>query len=419
MKLFTRLLVIIFCLALILNPGEAESARKKSRKKSSPKTQTQSAQSVKLITVEAEGVAPVINEKLNEAREAAKRNLARDALEKAIGAQVQAVTKMENFEVVKDRVFSQTQGLVKRIDVKKEWVDNDGLLHLTGTCGVAEKNLDGVLGPAVIDALGNPRVVILIDERVGNKISFMSTAEGEVQKIFEKAGFMIIDHRLVTIDGAIDVASTIKAQSPEGLLQVAQACNADVVVCGTAYSENYMHQKRLGINLYHMRSRVRLRAILVDTKQTLGFEEGSTHNENDRPYSLNEALGRTPEDGAVRGLRPAANVAAKNIVNKIAYALVSGSAGGIPGRTVKVIISGIDFKTSRLLRDNLLGLGGVTGVYQRNFKNNRLELDVVSDKTSEEIAEYLSDNKFEITGVSGAEVEAQGANYDDSKGGEE
>lgn len=417
MKLLTRLLVIIFCLALILNPGEAESARKKSRKKSSPKTQQ--TQSLKLITVEAEGVAPVINEKLNEAREAAKRNLARDALEKAIGAQVQAVTKMENFEVVKDKVFSQTQGLVKRIDVKKEWVDSDGLLHLTGTCGVAEKNLDVVLGPAVIDALGNPRVVILIDERVGNKISFMSTAEGEVQKIFEKAGFMIIDHRLVTNNGAIDVASTIMAQSPEGLLQVAQACNADVVVCGTAYSENYMHQKRLGIDLYHMRSRVRLRAILVDTKQTLGFEEGSTHNENDRPYSLNEALGRTPEDGAVRGLRPAANVAAKNIVNKIAYALVSGSAGGIPGRTVKVIITGIDFKTSRLLRDKLLGLGGVSGVYQRNFKNNRLELDVVSDKTSEEIAEYLSDNKFEITGVSGAEVEAQGINNDDSKGSEE
>ncbi len=409
-----KILLAILVLILLLNPENLYAAQKRKSQRKKSQAQSQS-QAQNLIRVEVEGVAPVINENLNEARGSARRDMMRNALENAIGTFVQSVSKMENFEVVKDRVFTQTQGLVKRVDVKREWVDADGLLHLSGTCDVAEKNLDAVLGPAVIDALGNPRIVILIDERVGNKVSFMSTAEGEVHKVFERAGFTIIDHRLVLNDGAIDVAATMMSQSPEGLLQVANACNADVVICGTAYSEQISHQRRLGVNLYNMRSRVRLRAILVDTRQTLGFEEGSTHNNNNRPVNLNNALGQTPEDGAVRGLRPSAESAAKNIVNRIAYALASGNSNGISGRTVKIIISGIDFRTGRLLREKLQNLGGVNGVYQRNFKNNRLELDIVSDKNSEEIAEYLSDNKFEITGVSGAQVEANGASYDSNQ----
>ena len=61
----------------------------------------------------------------------------------------------------------------------EEWEDSDGLLHLSAVCDVAEAALDGVLGPAVIDALGNPRIMVLLDERIGDKPSFLSTAESE------------------------------------------------------------------------------------------------------------------------------------------------------------------------------------------------------------------------------------------------
>ena len=63
-----------------------------------------------LIKVEAEGFAPIKGGDKNGARDAAKRSAYRDALEKALGAYVTGITEMQNFEVVKDKVFSQTTG---------------------------------------------------------------------------------------------------------------------------------------------------------------------------------------------------------------------------------------------------------------------------------------------------------------------
>ena len=44
----------------------------------------------------------------------------REALEKVLGAYVTGITEMKNFEVVKDKVFSQSQGIVKRMDIQRE-----------------------------------------------------------------------------------------------------------------------------------------------------------------------------------------------------------------------------------------------------------------------------------------------------------
>ncbi len=63
-------------------------------------------------------------------------------------------TEMKDFEVVRDRVFSQSQGLVTSVKNSSERVDSDGILHL-GHLHSFRKKLDGLLGPAVIDMLGN------------------------------------------------------------------------------------------------------------------------------------------------------------------------------------------------------------------------------------------------------------------------
>lgn len=84
-----------------------------------------------LIKVEAEGFAPIKGGDMSGAREAAKRSAYRDALEKALGAHVTGITEMKNYEVVKDKVFSQTTGLVKQFDIVREKVGDDGILYLT------------------------------------------------------------------------------------------------------------------------------------------------------------------------------------------------------------------------------------------------------------------------------------------------
>lgn len=351
----------------------------------------------KLITVEVEGYAPIVDGARNKAREDAKRSAMREALEKALGAYVSGITEMKNFEVVKDKVFSQSQGIVKGMEILKEREDEDGVLHLSVRCDVAEAALDGVLGPVVIDALGNPRIMVLLDERIGDKPSFLSTAESEVLRVFEKAGYLLVDPTQAGTLKDIDLAAARSEGNPERLREIARDFQADVLIYGKAYASAYADQKISGVRIYGVRSTVQLRAVLASSAYQLGSD---TYEEKQKGTSV--------EDGAVKGLKPGASRAGKSLVNKIAYALVSGTAGGIPGRTIKLKLAGVTFKEAKALKESLSGLEGVTGVYQRQFRKGELELDVVSDKTAEDLAGILSDGGYEIDGVSGALVEGRG-----------
>ena len=393
MRNMKRIFAAALCAFMLFSTvNDAEAAAKK---KAAPKKPAAPAE--KLITVEAEGYAPIIDGKKNEAHDAAKRSLSREALEKALGAFVEGITEMKDFEVVKDKVFSQTRGLVKRLDIKREWVDEDNVLHLAGVCSVAEVALDGVLGPAVIDALGNPRVMVLLDERIEDKTPFLFTAEAEVLRVFEKAGYTLVDPEHAELLKDIDLTAARRSDDPERMRELARDFHADILVRGKAYAHIYNHAHRLGHSWVNTQSTVQLRAILSDTGQMVGSEAFSTRDTNG---------GGTVEDSAIRSLKPSAGNAASSIVHKVAYALISGPVGGVSGRTVKIKLSGMNLKAARSLRDELLDIEGVSGVYQRRLQKGELELDVnVSGKMADDVAEFLSDKGYEITGVSAGLIE--------------
>ena len=352
-----------------------------------------------LITVEAEGFAPIGSGGKNAAREAARRSAYRDALEKALGATVQGVTEMKNYEVVRDKVFSQTQGIVKNFDILREWEDDDGVFYISARCRVSFAALDGILGPAVLDALGNPRVMVLIDERIGDVQSFLSTTEGEVLRVFEKAGYFLVDPGQSELLKGIDLDAARRAGNPEQMRELARTFRADVLIFGKAYASAFTRQRINGVNMFGGRSTVQLRAVLSNSAQMLGSD---TIEE--------KTIGLTQEDGAIKGFKTAGSIVGKSMVHKIAYSLVSGSAGGIPGRTVNVKIMDIDFRSARAIKDFLDGVDGVTGTYQRSYRSKTLELDVTSDKTAEDVADLLSDQGIDIEDITSATVEGRAVN---------
>ena len=368
---------------LIISIGTAGAAKSK-KNKAAPVTSV----SVKLITVNAEGSAPIVEGRKSEAREAARRELMRNALDTAIGSYVESVTKIENYKAVSDKVFSQSKGIVKQMNITNEWVDELDILHLSAECKVSEVTLDTVLGPAVIDALGNPRVMIMLEEGM---------ARNSVQKIFEQAGYMIINPTQAQILKNIDLEAARAGGDYSRIRDVARDFHADVLIMGRSNAATVNKQRINGQMLYAVASTVRLEAVLSDTAQTIGSEEFSW-----RPHKLIDCS-LSHGEGAAKGLNFCATKAATSIVNKVAYALTVSS-----NPTVKIIITDIDYKNARNLKDYLGSIQGVTGVYQRRYVNgSELEMDIVSDKTADDLASILSDKNYEITGVSHALVEGR------------
>lgn len=344
--------------------------------------------------VEAEGEAPVIRENKVQAKNKAKQNLYRDALEKAMGAYVEGITEMENFQVIKDKVFSQTKGIVTRTNILKEWVDDEKIYHIRANCTVSEKALDGVLGPVVIDTLGNPRIMVVVDEAIEGERPFLSTVEGEVLTSFKNAGYLIVDQDQVRSNHAREYEVAQQTGDVQKLKELAENFDADVVIYGKAQSLSYTKQKIEGQTLYGVRSQLQLKAIITHTGYVLGAEIPEV-----------KKTGSSPQDGGVRGLRIASHKAADSLVNKVAYSLVSGSSGSIPGRTIKVYVCDISFSKVKKLKAYLESAESITGIYQRQYKDKRLEIDVNVDGTVDNVAELLESFGVDITGMTANAVE--------------
>ena len=267
------------------------------------------------------------------------------------------------------------------------------MYHIEAICGVVEVLLDERLPSVVVDALGNPRVLILIDNPM---------VKTDVQKVFEDKGFMIINPGQAERLQQIDEEFARNINDPVKLRDAAKNFRADVIITGQAGSTTVLKQKLWGYTLYKVASSVRLEAFLTDTAQTIGSENFSWAPKKQKDGSLSFA------EGSAKGLHYCASKAANSIVNKVAYGLTSGLQGKGTGHVVKIIITNIDFGTARDLRDRLGGLPTVSSVNQRAYRNGQeLELDVTLKGSVDDLANSLYDMGVDITGMSAAQIEGR------------
>lgn len=229
-KTLSLLVLAMFILSLSLDMAGAAPKKKSSKRKtaSSSSSSSMMQETGNIITVVAEGRSPVIDGRKAEARNSARRELIRNALDLAVGSFVESVTKVENYETIVDRIFSQSEGMVRQISVIDEWVDEEEMLHMKAECKVSEVKLDSKLGPAVIDAIGNPRIMIMLEQ---------GAAQSAVQTVFEKSGYTIINPSHAQVLKDIDLDAARAAGDYSKIRDTARNFRADVIIMGHANAE--------------------------------------------------------------------------------------------------------------------------------------------------------------------------------------
>ena len=321
---------------------------------------------------DATGQAVIKNGQKAAARDEAKRLAYRDALEKALGNCVAGIDQMQGYEATRDKIFSKISGLVKNFKITNESVEGD-TLTITGSCQVSEKSLDGFLGPEVIAMLGNPRVMILVDESAGKNVDLV---EGELNKIFERAGYLIVD---------ADQAKTLLAlnpqtafSDPEMLEGAAKTIKADIIVVAKATGSSSSFT-RYGVKIYNTSTSAQVKAVLTKTAYRISSQTFYGGKKN----SLQGGVGGS--------LVSCVDRAAEEIIYKIAYNLASaGSALG--GITVNIKIANASFKEVEEIEEKLREFAGKEShLFERSYENNMLEIDLVSGKTARNVASFLSD----------------------------
>jgi hypothetical protein len=342
------------------------------------------AQDSKMVT--AEGVAAIQGNARDIARDAAIEDAQKRAVEQAIGILIDSETQVENYQLISDKILSQTKGYIKRYNVIGESEDS-GLLRVSINAEVSLGKLtDDLSGIGILlGQMHKPRTIVMIAEQnIGQEWyawwwgyhgeqTDIGVVENTFMDVFTQKGFEFIDH--ATAAKELRVTSAYKVQD----LTAAQAktlgseVDAEVVITGKALAKLYGD---IGGGMKSVQADLSAKAIRTDTGQVIAAV--TTHA---------AAVHITPETAGIEALRKAASSAADQMMEKIlaVYAREAGST-----RSVNITISGLTKSQFVKFKDVLRNqVRGIKDLHERSFNGDVAKISVDSKNSAQTLSDEL------------------------------
>jgi hypothetical protein len=223
------------------------------------------------LVVEATGWGPTV--------EAAQRSAQRAAIEKGIGQVVTSQTEIENFQTKRDLVLTRTEGAVKSSEILDKTQGPDGVWEVVVKATVSKAEIrQDLLALAILrNAVGNPRVAVLVTETIMGVPRVDGTTETRIIHSFKGREFEVVEPtEALRAKRAKQIALAINGDV-KSATDLGSEMGAEVVVVGTAtateadMSDNPYFQKS---GMKSASGSIALKAIDVNTREILAAQAG-------------------------------------------------------------------------------------------------------------------------------------------------
>lgn len=395
--------LIFICLAVGCNqqvvvPAAASSSDSPSSVSSSASATTPEflASGVNETEILAEGVAALeFQGGMDIARDHALDDALRKAIEQGVGAYIDAETRVNNFQLISDEIYSKARGYVSSYRIINE--EQNGDLYrviiraVVNTTGI-ENDLAAI--GILLREQGRPRVMVIVKELasladLSDESSLMSSIMFETMLLdhFRQQGFPVVDASTVADILQRDQLKLILEGDDHTAALIGLSVGAEIVITGTA--------------LYTVNSRM----IAGSPRDIHEFQVSSR--------AINTRTGSVLAGSAITAEVPFSESQARiQAADSTSSQLISAILNGwVEGDNVTVIVAtNADFDRVQALRSELrLKIRGVLDVITRDLTGSRATLEIVSETgTTEIIDEIVSsviDVNFQVTGISGNRVE--------------
>jgi hypothetical protein len=332
---------------------------------------------------------------LDIARDAALSDALRRAVEQGVGTFVNSETRVENFQLLSDRIYSKSRGYVSSYRVVTEGPES-GLYRVVVRAKVRLGDIENDLAAIgiLLREQGRPRLMVVVRELPagGNWGSYdpaMSQTMLETMLIdaFQARGFPVVDAATVARNIEKEQLRLILAGDDRTAMLVGMKTGAEIVVAGTA-ERSTSNKLVAGAAREFYRFRVSARAVNVASGEVLGAAAPVV----ELPFSEDEAR------------RRAADTTGAALISRIL-------AGWTRRENVTIIqAANATFERVQQLKDEIRAkLRGVTQVISRDLTGSAATLEVVSETGSPEILDGLRTRgitvPFEVLGLAGNRIE--------------
>lgn len=334
---------------------------------------------------EAVGLGAITYGDVAAARDRAIDDAKRKAVENVLGTIIDSQTRVENYQMVDDRILSWTQGYISNFQIVSEGKQADDTyeVRIRATVDKADLQKDLTAVQNLIQSMGNPRVMFLIDEQnIGENLDRyhyfqvdMTASETALMNKFLEKNFQVVDPGTVRQNKERDAVIAAINGDAKAAASIAASLDAEVVITGKALAK-----VASGVNLGGMKScQATLTARVIDADVGTVIATGSKTAAY--PH-IDEVVGGT------KAIEKAADGLADELIGKI---LAKWRSRYYEATTVKLVVMGLNNYTEASNFRGALQYAarGIKAVNQRNLVGSNAEYDVQLTGNAEQLAREL------------------------------
>jgi len=344
----------------------------------------------------AEGVAAISNGDKGIARDHAIEDAKRKAVEQGVGSVLSSESKVENLQLVYDKISSKATGYVSSYSIVNEASDAD-LYRVTIRAVVRmadlQNDISGILN--MVESQGRPRLMVLIrDTKAGTDEAdpeLVSDLETMVIDSFVSKGFPVVDEEMVKQNLTNDQVKLILSGDDQTAAELGRKIGAEIVVAGKAStteeqkSDPYTNQVR---TVYAMKLNVR--TINTKTSEILA----ATVVNQSAPFSQDAVRANTAEAASTKLI---GDILKKWQTQDIVTQIFCTNADNAKLQAVK---SGLSSRVR-----------AASSVILRDFTGNSGTIEVLAKSNSQDVFDLLSQPDwsvlFNLKGFSGNRIDLE------------
>jgi hypothetical protein len=169
-------------------------------------------------------------------KEAALNAALRDALEKGGKAEIFSHSEVENFELIKDTIYSRAEGIVTDYKILEESEGIGGTYVCKILAKVSKSAVASTWGAVqnVLDQIGRPGVMVLITEKIDGVVDNSSILESKIEEKLLKAGFDVYAGEQVRAIAAKEAEDAAAEDNIAKMQAIAKDFGTQIFITGAA-----------------------------------------------------------------------------------------------------------------------------------------------------------------------------------------
>lgn len=333
-------------------------------------------------TVESQGVAAIVQGNRDISRDKAIDDALRNAVEQATGSLIENEVLVENYQLLSDKIYSQSKGYVQTYEVLDEKVDQ-GLYRVTIQATVASGDLKNDLRglDLLMRRVRKPRVMVLFEESISEGVNSGRLAEDAISKVLLDNGFKLVDAETVRRNLGQDKVQGLLAGDGRVAAVISDKYGAEMLLLGAAQAVT--NQVTIGdIKINSNQAVVTAKLVRADTGEVKVSETRQAAK---------------PHVNSLSGIQMAVSEASELLANDMIDKIIQIFHEEVYNRVnVNLTIFGLQGyghlqEVIQLISDNVRG---IKEIYQRNYSMGTAELEVELAGSTQSLAADLTTRKF-------------------------